>query len=363
MCFLLAVNMLCTGQGWADTWQQSLTTRASTEFDSNPAMATSPQSGVWRGLFEPSYTLLGKVDANELNGGLSLRISRSSNKTLSPDQNGPTAFFNWLHPSEAGEFGISTRYVQMATRDAGGVDATGRVPAASTSTSRLVSGNWKKLLSERSSIAVDGAYQGVTYKGGTYTDFTTQSGGLKYSYISSENITEFARVSGNKYVPGNGGTSSTLTTATVGMDWKAEYWDWIMQIGKARVGSDSAGSQGSVEAHYTGLLTHLTLMAGRTVSPSGLGGFVKSDQLTGSWGYTLSEYSNAGIDLSRQKILATTTTPSSTSSTSRVWIDHTLTAFWSLRTYYQHRTAQGGAGLGASSNMVGLSLAYINSDF
>jgi hypothetical protein len=363
MSILLVAHMLYTGQGWADSWQQSLSTRVTTEFDSNPAMTPSHQEGVWRGIFEPRYTLLGKVDANEINGGLSLQISRSSNKALSPNRDGPAAFFNWLRPSEAGEFGISTGYSQTATRDAGGVDATGRVPASSTSTSRTVRGNWKNELNERSSIAADGAYQGVTYKGGAYTDFNTQSGGLKYSYIASENITQFVRVSGNKYMPQNGGTSSNLTTASVGLDWKVEYWDWIMQIGKARIEGSNADTQGSVQAHYTGRLTQLTMNAGRTIAPSGLGGFVKSDQMTGSFGYALSEYSNAGIDLSHQKILSAMTTPSSTSSSTRVWIDQTLTAFWSLRAYYQHRTALGGAGLGSSSNIVGLSLAYLNSEF
>jgi hypothetical protein len=367
MSILLVGQMLCIESGWADSWQQALTSRIATEYDTNPIMSPAYPGGVWRALFEPSYAITGKTGENEITAGLALQLVRSSDKTLSPSQDNPSVFLNWLRPSEAGEFGISSRYAQVATRDAGGVDATGLVPASSTSKIRSLSGRWSKELSERSTLSADAAYSGVNYNGGAYSDYSTRSGGLKISYVSSEQITSFCSVTGNKYVPANGGASgslpeSTLTEATLGLNWKVEYMDWTMQAGKSRVSGGKSGNQGSVVAHYTGQQTQLTMNAGRTVTPSGLGGFVKSDQVGGSLSYALSEYSNTGIDLGRQKSIFSTNS-SSTSTSSGVWIDRDLTATWKVRTYCQHRTVKGGGNQSVSSNLVGLSFVSTYSDF
>lgn len=364
MSVLLAGLLLYTGQGWAESWQHTVTARASTEYDSNPSMSPSNPGSVWRYMIEPSYALMGMFGESSLNAGLALQMARSSNKTLSPDRDSPTVFLHWLRPSESGEFGINTRYAETTTRDSGGVDAAGRVPASSTSDSRSLSGNWRKELSEQSALSADTAYEKVTYKGGgTYTDYSARSGGLRFSYIMSEQITSFIRASGNKYMPASGGASSTLTDATLGMSWRAEYLDWTVQAGKSRVGGGSSSTQGSVEAHYTGQQTQLTLNVGRSITPSGLGGFVKSDLVRGSWNYALSEYSNTGIDLERRNNPSTATGSSSTNSSSSAWISHNLTSSWSMRTYYQHRNNQGEGGVSASSNLLGLSLAYSNSNF
>jgi hypothetical protein len=178
----------------------------------------------------------------------------------------------------------------------------------------------------------------------------------------NENITPYFRVSGNKYMPSGGGSSSSLAEATLGLNWKAEYMDGTVQTGKSRVGGGSSDAQGSVAVHYTGQLSQLTLIASRTISPSGLGGFVKANQASGSWSYTLSEYSNAGIDLGRQKNLPTLTAGSSTATNAGVWMAHSLTPQWSMRTYCSRRTTQGG-GVNASSNILGLTFAYSNSEF
>jgi hypothetical protein len=183
-------------------------------------------------------------------------------------------------------------------------------------------------------------------------------------------------VTGNKYVPADSGPSSslagstpaesTLVESTLGMDWKGEYLVWTVQAGKARVSGGNSETQGSVAAHYTGQQTELTMHAGRMVTPSGLGGFIKSNQVLGNWNYALSDYSNTGIDLGWQKLFATTISTIGTTSittSAGVWIDHSLTSLWKVRTYYQRRTSRGGGIESVSSNLLGLSFAYTNPDF
>jgi hypothetical protein len=366
LSILLAAKSLCAGQVWADSWQNAVSSRVTTEFESNPALTQTHSQGVWRGLLEPSYLLEGRIGENEIRTGLALQLVHSSNRTVSPDRDSPTVFLNWLRPSEAGEFGISTKYVEVATRDSVGSDATGPVSEASTRTSRALSGSWSKELSERNSLSADTGYEGVSYKGGYFTNYSTRSGGLKLSHISSEQITSFCRVSGNKYVPANGGSSSSLADVTLGLNKKVEYFDWTMQLGKSRVGGGGSSTQGSLEAHYTGQQSQLTLNAGRSVSPSGMGGFVKSEQARANWVYALSEYSNIGIDLAWQKNLAATNNLASANNVantiSGIWVEHSLNPLWKMRTYYTRRMIQGAGYDGVSSSIIGLNFSYDNSD-
>jgi hypothetical protein len=364
MSMLMAGQLLYSAQSWADTWQQGVSSRVSTEYETNPAMSAANPRSVWRAVFSPSYALVSRVGESSLNAGLAFQIARASNKTLSPDRDSPSAYLNWLRPSEAGQFGLSTRIAQMATRETGGVDSTGNVPVNSTTTSRTLSGSWNKELSERSTLSADAAYEGVSYKGsGAYTDHSTRSGGLKYSYIWNEKITSFLRVAGNKYIPANGGPTSSRIESTLGMNWKAEYLDWTVQGGKSRVTGGNSDAQGSVLAHYTGQRTQLTLDIGRAVSSSGLGAYAKADHVRGGWSYILSEYSNTGIDLERRKNYANATITASTSTSLGIWLDHSISDLWKMRTYYSHRTSQGGGSERVSSDLLGLSLIYSTIDF
>ncbi len=357
---LLAGLMLCTGQGWADSWQHAVSSRISTEFDTNPALSPTYPGGIWRALFEPSYTLTGRVGPNELKAGLALQLARSSNKTLSQNRDDPHVFLDWLRQSDAGEFGISSKYDEIATRYAG-IDATGLVPIDTTRASRTLSGSWSKALSERSTLSADGAYEGVSYKSGTYVDYATQSGGLKFSHALSERSTPFLRVSGTKYIPAGGGPSSRLANAMLGLNWKVEHMDLTMQAGKSKRSGGITDSQGAVAAQYAGQRTQLVLNADRMVTSSGLGGFVKADHVNGSWSYALNEHSNTGIDLDWRKNHSITI--NNISTTTGVWLQRNLNPLWGMRTYYQHRIIKGDGVDGASSNMLGLSFVYTSSDF
>lgn len=364
MSMLLAGQLLYAGLARADAWQDTLSTSISAEYETNPTMSSAQQEGVWRAMLDPRYTLVGRVGKSEITTGLALQIARSSNKTLVPDRDSPSVFFDWLRPSEAGEFGISARYAEVSTRDAGEAEATGRVPVDSTRISRSLSGNWNKELTERSLFTAAAAYERVKYKGGgSYTDYSTRSGSLNFTYIMTEQVTSFVRVSGNKYMPVSGGPSSSLVDATLGMNWNAEYMDWSMQVGKSRVVGGQSDTQGSVSAHYAGEQAQLTLIASRSISPSGLGGFVKSDLVRGSWNYAMSENSNAGLDLERRRNLSFAMNGVSTySTTSGIRMDHDFSSFWSMRTSCQRRVVQE-AGVRTSSNILGLFFIYSNADF
>lgn len=360
---LLGGQLLLAGEGRADAWQHAAGVRISSEYETNPAMSATQSSNIWRASFDPSYSLTGRLGENQITTGAALQVARASDKTLIPDRDSPSVFFNWLRPNETGEFGIAARYAESTVRDAGGVDAAGRVSASSTTATRSLSGNWRHELDERSILSAEGAYEKVSYDGGAFTDYASRSAGLRFSYAMREQSTVFLRMYGNRYLPTGGGSSISLVEATLGMEWRIENWDWILQAGKARVSTGQSDTQGLISAAYTGPRSGLRLSAERAVRPSGLGGFIKADHVRGGWNYATSEYTNIGLDLERQRVVSTTMNGNTYGTTSGAWMDYSLTATLRVRTYCQRRSSQGGGVENASSNMLGLALVYLDPDF
>lgn len=352
--------MFNTEQGWADVWQQTGAASVSTEYDSNPTLSPTYPGGVWRTIFEPSYTLMGILGENELKTGLALQIARSSNETLSQNRESPSVFLDWQRQSDAGEFGVSSRYAETSTRTAE-IGNTGPGAADSTRASRIIAGRWSKALSGRSTLSADGSYEGVYYTGGTYIDYVTRSGSMMFSYAWSERSTPFLKMSYADYEPIGGGPSRRVDTATLGINWTiSDYLQGTLQASKYKTNDAEMGTQGSASLQYTGQRTQFVLNASRQVSPSGLGGFATVDQANGSWSYALSDRSKTGIDLGWSKNHFVTDIIYHTAG---VWLQHDLNSFWGLRTYYLHRTVAQSEIVSASSNMLGLALVYTNTDF
>jgi hypothetical protein len=357
---VLAVLAFYPGHGWADTWQQTRSAKVATEYDSNPNMAfQSPQVGIWRAYFEPSYTLKNVAGANELGAGIALQVVRSSNKTLSQNREDPRVFIDWLRRSNTGEFGVSAKYEEIATRYAA-IDNIATAFSDSTRASSTLSGNWSNELSEYSTLSADGSYQRVSYKDGPFVNYANQSAGLKFSHALSVRNTLFIKMSKIIYVP-VGGNSSDVTNSTLGWEWKAaDYLEGSFQAGKFRSSSVGYGTQGMAEVKYTGQQAALLLNAGREVSPSGLGGFAITDLANGNWSYAMSELSKIGIELGWQKNHFTTDIINSSTG---AWLQHDLNSSWVVRTNFLHRNSrQSGVGK-AYANILGVAFTYTHADF
>lgn len=360
LSILLASLLLYAGQVLAGAWQQAVTSRISTEYDTNPAMSPTYPGSVWRHLLEPSYTISGRVGANDLKTGLAIQLARSSNKMRSQNRDSPSVFIDWSRPSEVGEFGINYRYAEIATRDAG-IDATGLVSVNSTRTSRTLSGRWTKALSERSTLSADGAYEAASYKGGALVDYVTRSGGALFNYALSEHSASWLKVSYTEYRTVGVASLRRNANAILGWNWKpADYLDLTLQAGKSKVSGVPLITQGSATMQYVGLRNQLSFKAGRQVTPSGLGGFVTSDQVNGGWSYDLGENSKVGIKSGWQKNRSIT---DDVNRTSEVWLQHNLNSFLGMRTNCQHKIHEGSGIDDVSSNILGLSIVYTNPDF
>lgn len=361
LSILPATLIFSAGQGWADAWQQTGSASISTEYDTNPAMSPAYPGGVWRYVFEPGYSLVGRLGESEVKAGLALQMARSSNETLSPNRDSPSAFLEWQRQTDAGEFGLASRYIEIATRDAG-IDATGPVSVASTRTSRTLSGKWSKAVTERGTLSADGSYEGVSYAGGPYINYVTRSAGMKFSYASSERIKPLLKLSYADYEPADGGPTVQFTSAQLGFDWKvSDALEGSLQAGKFRTSDNNElGSLGGATVRYTGERNQLALSADRQVTPSGLGGFVTVDQANAGWSYALSERSRTGIDLGWRKNYYDTVFVNRTAG---AWLQQDLDSFWGMRTYYLHNILSGDGVEDASSDILGITFVYTHTDF
>src|ERR1019366_2691902 len=132
----------------------------------NPLLTPGYYGSVWRALLVPSYALDGVDGVDEIKTGLSYQIERTSNQSLSQDRQSPTAFIDWLRKSELGDFDLSSKYAQIATRDSG-VDATGVAQiAGGTRTSKFFSGTWNDSLSEKSLLSIAGSEEYISFQSG-----------------------------------------------------------------------------------------------------------------------------------------------------------------------------------------------------
>ncbi len=356
---LLMIFVLISKQTCADTWQQAGSARFLAEYDSNPTLSATYLGSVRRALVEPEYSIKGVLGNNELKTGIALQIERSSDESLSQNRDSPSVFLDWVHKRQGSEFGISSKYAEIATRDSV-IDGTGTVPVASTRASRIVSARWNKSMSERNTLTVDGAYEDVSYQGGTYYDYSSKSGNLRLDHALSETSTASLSMTGEKYLPDGGGPSSELVYALVGLDWKVEQIEFNLQVGNFK-GRNDAGPLGGASMHYIGQRTDIVLNARRQVTSSGLGGLVKVEEANGNLNYALGPRSNLGVDLGWRRnhdILI-----NNMRSTVGIWLQRNINPTWNARMNYLRTFLSGGGGSGVSSYIVGASLIYTFSEF
>ena len=359
---MLPILIIYSGKVLADSWHQFGSASMSTEYDSNPTLSPTYPGSVWRAIFDPSYTLVGREGASELRSRVAIHIERSSNVFLSENRNDPSAFLDWNRPTNTGEFGISAVYNEMATRLAE-TDISGPGYNPSTRVSRMISGKWSDSLSNRSSLSANVSYEGVFYMGGTYIDYVTRSGDMMFKYDLSELNATSLRISHSNYVPVTGNLPSDTTNYMIIWDWKtSDELNGNLEIGRYRISdaiSTSVGRQFSANMQYVGQRAGFELNASQQVSPSGAGGYIVIDQATANWKYALSEFSNAGIDLIWQKNHYQTNIINRNPG---IWLQNELNSFWNLRTYFQHRTSEETGVSSASSNIFGISFTYSYAD-
>ena len=312
MSVLLSGLMLLAGEGRADSLQQNFSGKASEEYVTNPLLIPADQGlSAWRSTVDPNYMLTNVSGADQLTANLDMLLIHSSNTSIIADGGFPTATLGWIRQSDKSKFDVTTSYSVASTMMAM-PSTTGIVSANATSTTRNLSADWSRELSDRTTLTLNGAYTSMAFSGNgnsvSLYGFATQSSGVKLNYALNEHTATFMNLSYVEFIPTGGGQSSRIYNALLGLDWNAsERLDWIIQAGQSRLeeGTGNATSttslQGGMTMNYKGQLSSFTLSANRQSTPSGLGAIILTEQVSGNLSYDLSERSNTGLDLGWSK--------------------------------------------------------------
>lgn len=361
-------STIYSGQIFADIWQSTFSSYASEDYSINPAMLPGSSTGVWLSTLAPSYTLNKTDGNNELKAIGRLTAVESSNTALSVDRIDPSVALNWLRKYETGSYGITTQYEQIATRTAPGV--TSQFVVDSTQTLRTLSANWSKSFSEKDTLTAMGSYVSSDFNGGGFVNNVTQTANLNYSHNLSETVIPSLSLAYTEMIfPANQPAVNSLTpnqpnmstlSPMLGVEWKiSPRLDSNVRVGDS-LSSMGNSAQFSSMVHYAAEQTNLSLNASYLTTPSGYGGFITTESISGGVTHELSEQNSLGVNISWNKNF---TIIDNTYGTIDSWVQHKIDTFWTVKSHFTHSLIEGGGLSAASTNVIGVSLNYTGSQF
>lgn len=349
-----------SGVAYAATWQSSIALPSTVEYDSNPVLlGDDAKKAVTRTIIAPDFSLVGTSDLDELRIGLGLNVVRSSDTSIVRNREDPKLLLGWQRDTEKGAYGLTASYVESSTLSSE-VQETGVIATDGTQKQSTLGGNWRTAVTERSSLIDEVEYTNVDYDIGSLTPYDELSNQLSWNYTWSERVELFTRFSARRYEPksGSGVASSNSYTPTTGFNYKiSEQLEVSAYVGANQVSGSNSGptGQGGFNLHYAGERFDTTLDASRSTIANGNGGFVESNNLRGTWSYSIDELSRAGIDTSWQK---TKGQSPSTLRNFNVWASRELSPFWVARLSYTYKQRLQDGLPDATANVVGLTLTY-----
>ena len=363
---LLPILLFGVPNAFAGTLQKTVSLPLAVEYESNPQMTSSGRS-VWRTSVSPTLKLDYVMDIDELSANLGVNEVRSSDTAVSANRTDPSVLLSWQRLMSRGKFSLSGRYDRASTRTTEFQD-TGYVLTDSTRTAKSMYADGQYLISERTNLVGHVEYDRITFSNNSLNsnsglnNYKTTSGNVTLNYSWSDRIQPFFALYATHYEPdGVVLSSSTQYMGQAGFKWLfSEAWDTTVFAGaqSSSGGSSAAGGVGGIDVHHAGDRSDMDFKLSHSVTPSGLGGFVKADQASGNWSYSLSERNKTGADLLWRKNYDLNQV---TSSLVGLWFSHDLSQSWSTKLYYWHKTHD--QYNITHSDEIGLSLVYLRSDF
>lgn len=348
-----------SGAACAATWQSNVVVPTTVEYDSNPVLVGDNEKAVTRTIIAPDLNLVGTSDRDQLQVGLGVNVVRSSDTAVVSNREDPRLLLGWQRETERGGYGLSARYIESSTLSSA-VQETGVIAPDGTQKQYTLGGNWRRALSERTTLINETEYSDVKYDIDSLTDYDELSNRTSLNYAWSERLDLFTRFTAKRYEPesDSGISSSNSYTPVAGFNYRlSERLEGSLYAGVNQVsGSDSDPTgQGGVSLHYAGERFDTTFDASRSTIANGDGGFVETDNLRGVWSYSIDELSRTGVDLSWQKTKGVTP---STLRNFNVWASRELSPFWVVRLSYTYKQRDQDTLPDASANVVGLTLTY-----
>ena len=179
---------------------QQITVPFGAEYDSNTNLSADNEESIWRYTSTPTYTISAVEDQNKWFSSLGLRLQRSSNKKISVDREDPILTVGWERELERGSFKLFGNYEKNSIR-AVELKRTGLVDTDGDETTKSISAEWLRLLTERLSFTLGGKILKTRYSVGDNVDYTNYGLDSTLGYKLNEKVNTFAKVNYLKYKP------------------------------------------------------------------------------------------------------------------------------------------------------------------
>ena len=367
-----------------------------TQYDTNPLLREDKQS-VRRYTITPRYQVAAVEDENRWYANAALALQRSSDKRITQDREDPNVNIGWQRDSERGRFSIAARYDKRSSRFSE-FNQTGFVDVDGSAITKSLSADWSRSLTERLGTSIGAQYTKTTYDTSRFSDSVTKSINASLNYEFNERVSPFVQVAytdfqsddvinnngllinnGNNFFVNNnainnvnnGGDNKSKSISVGATILLSPLWTFTSSIGMNKVDSSNqnantvirsstgSGKIGSFSLDYKGERSSFRSELSRSVSPSGIGGFVESDRFNLGYEYLLSERSTIGGGYSINKNKSDF---SSESTQISAWYSKELSEMWQMRVSAESRN-QKNFNQSVSGNVVGLTFTYSTPEF
>jgi hypothetical protein len=279
------------------------------EHDSNPTLSENNKQSIWLYSATPTYTISAVENQNRWYGIAGLRLQRSSDKNISIDREDPNLVVGWDRQLERGNFKLVGNYSESSTRTTE-LRTTGLVNQDVTATTKSITADWSRLLTEKLNFTLGADLQKNSYDAPGFVGYTTKTLDSSLSYQVNEKLSTFVNVAYVKYKSDpqialntqNSQNSQNSQNYLMGFNYSyTPQLDFSVAAGVNHTSSAGSARAGKASFNFSAERYQLRGDLERSVSATGLGDFQESDRLSLGYNYTLSEISELGAGFSFQK--------------------------------------------------------------
>lgn len=351
-----------------------------TQYDTNPLLREDKQS-VWRYTITPRYSVAAVDEQNRWYANGALALQRSSDRRVLKDREDPNIDIGWQRESEKGVFSLVAHYDKRSSRFSE-FNQNGFVDVDGNAMTKSLAANWTHALTERLNFLLGTQYTKTTYDASRFSNSVTKNINSSLTYEFSERLSPFIQlgftdfksdgvIDGNGLTINNSDNNKSKSISVGATIYLSPQWTFTPTIGVNKVDSTNqaaytvlgttsgSGKIGSLGLAYQAERANFKAALSRSVSPSGVGGFVTSDQFSTAYDYMLTERSSVGADYSVNKNKSYFDSESTQIS---AWYAKELTEMWQLRLSVESRS-QKNFNQSVNGNVIGLTFTYNTPEF
>lgn len=354
-----------------------------TQYDTNPLLREDKQS-IWRYTLTPRYSIAAVEDRNRWYANAALGFQRSSDKSVIQDREDPNVDIGWQREIDKGLFSLIAHYDKRSSRFSE-FNQNGFVDTDGNAVTKSLAANWTHAITGKLNFSLGTQYTKTTYDSSQFSDSVSKSVNSSLAYELNERISPFVQlgftdfksdgvVTGNGLLinnVGNDGSSKSKSISVGATIYLNSQWTFTPSVGVNKVDSENqnantalgstsgSGTIGNFGLAYKAERANFKTALSRSVSPSGVGGFVESDQFNVAYDYLLTERSSvgAGYNINKNK-----SNFDSESTLISAWYSKELTEMWLMRLSVESRN-QKDTNQSINGNVIGITFTYSIPEF